>query len=119
MAEEPAAEAERKGYFARRREKRQTRRAARAAAESGRVEPAPPPPPPVPEPRVSLEVIAEVERRIDRMSAQERRSALFERYESRYGERLEVPSTFMPVEVVEEAPQIKAEAAAGAAPARP
>jgi hypothetical protein len=55
----------------------------------------------------------EVEKRIDRMHATQRRASLMARYENRYGEKLDVPSVFVPVE------EEKPEAAEPAAPEMP
>ena len=114
MAEQKAAEAKKKGFFSRRKN-----------------EPAPAPPkaslPPVRpsvapntaaaapavEPRISLESMPEVEKRIDRMRATQRRASLMERYENKYGEKLDVPAVFVPVE------QEKPEAPAPVAPEPP
>jgi hypothetical protein len=61
----------------------------------------------------------EVERRIDRMHATERRASLLERYENRYGEKLDVPRIFLPVEAekAETPAPAKAEPPAAAIPA--
>jgi len=114
-----APEQERKGYFARRRERRRARKEARAAALAGGPEPAAaaparPPPTPTPEPRVSLALMEEVERRVDRLDARERRRRLLERYEAKYGEKLVVPEVFLPVEVVEETAPAERAAVSGA-----
>ncbi|MEM3043218.1 MAG: hypothetical protein QXD84_06720 [Thermoplasmata archaeon] len=120
MGEEESA-GERKGYFARRRERRLAKEEAKLAA--GASAPAAPPstpssplPPVVPETRVSLELMREIERRIDRMGDVERRRSLLERYEAKYSEKLEVPSIFPPVEVVEERPAAGKGAVAPSAP---
>ena len=122
MAEQKEAGAEKPGYFARRRERKEAKKAAAQAPPppkapaaplkpaarpaAGPPKPAPPAAPPV---RVSLESLPEVEKRIDRMSATERRQNLLERYEQRYGERLELPDVFVSIE-----DEKKAEAAASA-----
>lgn len=73
-------------------------RGAAPPARPGAVPRRPAPPPRPPETRVSLESLPEVEKRIDRMSAVERRQRLIERYESRYGEKLDLPKVFVPIE---------------------
>jgi hypothetical protein len=120
MAEQKDAGPEKKGFFARRAERKEARKAA-AAPLPARIptpplkgppaRPAAPParPAPPPESRVSLESLPEVEKRIDRMSATERRQKLLERYEQKYGERLEAPKVFISIE-----DERKAEAAAAA-----
>jgi|GEM_PF-2669151 len=124
MAQEGDGGPDKKGFFARRREKKQAKKAARLApppraaaqpkgaalpARPGTAPPRPAPPPRAPEVRVSLESLPEVEKRIDRMSAVERRQRLIERYESKYGERLDLPKVFVPVEE-----ETRSEAAGGA-----
>jgi len=122
MAEQKEAGAEKPGYFARRRERKEAKKAAAQAPPPPKAPAAPlkpaarpaagppkPAPPAAPPARVSLESLPEVEKRIDRMSATERRQNLLERYEQRYGERLELPDVFVSIE-----DEKKAEAAAAA-----
>ncbi len=119
MAEQKAAEPEKKGYFARRRERKDAARPLPAKPAAAPARPAatprsgpagkPSPGVPGPETRYSLESIPEVEKRIDRMAATERRQRLLERYEARFGERLEVPKVFVSIE-----DEKKAEAASAA-----
>lgn len=113
MAEQKDAGPDKKGYFARRRERKEARKAAaqappakvptaplRPGAPAARPAGAPPrpAPPSAPAPRVSLESLPEVEKRIDRMAATERRQKLLDRYEQKYGERLDLPKVFVSIE---------------------
>jgi hypothetical protein len=99
MAEKKAAEVQKKGFFSKKKSEpaaappKGAQPAARPAAA-----PKPAPAPKTVEPRLSLESMPEVEKRIDRMQATQRRASLLERYENRYGEKLEVPNVFVPVE---------------------
>jgi hypothetical protein len=120
MAEQKVAGPEKKGFFAKRAERKEAEKAAAqappkiptaplkpgapparpAAPLPPRPAAAPPPrpAPPPPEIRVSLESLPEVEKRIDRMSATERRQSLLERYEKKYGEQLDMPKVFVSIE---------------------
>jgi len=112
MVEQKDAGAEKKGFFARRKEQKQAVKAPapnviqpkvpitplKPSALPPRPAGAPPRPAPRPEVRVSLESLPEVEKRIDRMSATERRQKLLERYEQKYGEKLDVPKVFVYIE---------------------
>jgi len=122
MAETKVAEVKKKGFFSRKKgapapaPTKATPPAAKPAAAS---KPAPAPAPV--EPRLSLESMPEVEKRIDRMHATQRRASLLERYENKYGEKLEVPNVFLPVEEEKAEPQatVRAESFAAAASAAP
>jgi hypothetical protein len=122
MAEQNDAGPEKKGFFAKRKEAKEAAKAAKALPQkiptpplrtgAPQARPAAPPPrpaPPPPEVRVSLESLPEVEKRIDRMSAVERRQKLLDRYEQKYGEKLDAPKVFVSIE-----DDKKAEAAAAA-----
>jgi hypothetical protein len=122
MAGQNDAGAEKKGFFARRKERKEADKAPLPApkvpaaplkpgASPARPAGAPPKtaPPASPAPRVSLESLPEVEKRIDRMAANERRQKLLERYEQKYGEKLDLPNVFVSIE-----DEKKAEAAAAA-----
>ncbi len=126
MADEKGAGAEKKGFFARRKQEKQADNATAQGAAPPRVPttplkgaalpprpgglpPRPAQPVPRPEVRYSLESLPEVEKRIDRMSANERREKLLERYEQKYGEKLDVPKVFVSIE-----DEKKADAAAAA-----
>ncbi len=123
MAEHKVAGPEKKGFFAKRAARKEAEKAAarappktpttplRPASASVRPAAAPPhgPAPRPPEVRVSLESLPEVEKRIDRMNATQRRKDLLERYERRYGEKLDMPRVFVSIE-----DEKKAEAAAAA-----
>jgi hypothetical protein len=123
MAEQKGAGPEKKGFFARRREDkaaatpagkpaapaRTTAPPLKGTAPQARPAAAPAKPAPQPEVRVSLESLPEVEKRIDRMSATERRQKLLDRYEQKYGERLDLPKVFISIE-----DETKAEAASAA-----
>jgi hypothetical protein len=119
MAEHKGAEVKKKGFFSRKKSAPATVpiKTPQAAIKA----PAAPKPAAAPlpvEPRLSLESMPEVEKRIDRMHATARRASLMARYESKYGEKLEVPAVFVAVE--EEKPESSAPADAGApAPAAP
>jgi len=112
MAEQKVAEVKKKGFFSRKKSapapvpSKTPQAAARAA-------PKPAAAPPAVEPRLSLESMPEVEKRIDRMHATQRRASLIARYESKYGEKLDVPSVFVPVE------EEQTEATAPSAPETP
>jgi len=126
MVEQKGAVPEKKGYFARRKERKEAKKQAAVSVPPARgppvqqrpgtaaparpgLPPKPAPPAPRPEVRYSLESIPEVERRIDRMSATERRQKLLDRYEKKFGEKLDVPSVFVSIE-----DEKKADAAAAA-----
>ena len=109
MAEQKAAEVKKKGFFSRKKSEpaaapSKTPQAAARASTAPKPAAAPRPV----EPRLSLESMPEVEKRIDRMHATARRASLLARYESKYGEKLEVPAVFVPVE--EEKPESSAPA---------
>jgi hypothetical protein len=119
MAEQKAAEVKKKGFFSRKKSE-PAPAPSKTAPISAKPQTAPKPAAAsqAVEPRLSLESMPEVEKRIDRMHATQRRASLLERYENRYGEKLEVPKIFVPVE--EEKPEslapAKVETPAAAAP---
>jgi len=99
MAEKNAAEVQKKGFFSKKRsEPAATAPKTPQPAAKPAAAPKPAPAPKSVEPRLSLESMPEVEKRIDRMQATQRRGSLLERYENKYGEKLDVPSVFVPVE---------------------
>jgi hypothetical protein len=104
MAEQKAAEVKKKGFFSRKKsELAPVPSKTPPAAAKPAAAPRPASAPPAVGPRLSLESMPEVEKRIDRMHATQRRASLMARYENKYGEKLDVPSVFVPVE--EEQPE--------------
>jgi len=111
MAQQKAAEVKKKGFFSRKKDApapAPPKPATMAAKPAALPKPAPAP---AVEPRISLESMPEVEKRIDRMRATQRRASLLERYEKRYGEKLDVPNVFVPVEEEKEEEPVPTEAA--------
>jgi len=108
MADQAAPEVEKKGFFSRKKKAPAPLPAMPATPVTKPLQVRPAPPPgrtgaqrpvaPQAEPRVSLELMPQVEKRIDRMQVSQRRAALLERYERKYGEKLEVPKQFVPLE---------------------
>lgn len=111
MAQQKAAEVKKKGFFSRKKDApapAPPKPATMAAKPAALPKTAPAP---AVEPRISLESMPEVEKRIDRMRATQRRASLLERYEKRYGEKLDVPNVFVPVEEEKEEAPVPTEAA--------
>jgi hypothetical protein len=113
MAEQKDAGAGKGGFFARRKERKESEMAVARApppkltaqppkpgASPARPAGAPVKPAPASAPvsRVSLESMPNIEKRIDSMAATERRQKLLERYEQKYGEKLDLPNVFVSIE---------------------